>query len=202
MLAGIGANTVSLCGTVQADAFFSHQTHDKRFFMLSVSVSRHSGACDTVNVILPEDKLLAADTSVGAKVRVSGQLRSYNNKTDTGNRLILTVYAAQLDNAGEGPENSVQLEGVICKQPVFRKTPLGREICDVILAVGRKYGRVDYLPCILWGSAARLCAGLDTGRRIRLGGRLQSRKYMKLIDGKLSEKTAFEVSVSELEMLE
>ncbi len=200
MLAGIGTNVVSLCGQVQADAVFSHQTHDKRFYMLPVVVSRHSGVSDTVNVILSEDKLL--DTAVGAQVQVSGQLRSYNNKTDTGSRLILTVYASKLDNGGAGPENSVQLEGIICKPPAFRKTPLGREICDVILAVGRKYGRVDYLPCIVWGVAARMCAGLGTGRRIRLSGRLQSRKYMKLIDGIICEKTAYEVSVSALEALE
>jgi primosomal replication protein N len=201
MLPGIGTNIVKLCGRAGSAAVFSHRTHDKGFWVLPLEIGRHSGVSDAIMVMIAEDKLRMCSAAAGAQVCVSGQLRSFNNRTDNGSRLILTVFAVEIENTDGEDENSVLLEGVLCKPPIYRKTPLGREICDLMLAVGRKYGRADYLPCIAWGATARACSEYMPGTRLKLEGRLQSRKYMKLSDGAYTEKTAYEVSASTVEKL-
>ena len=135
-------------------------------------------------------------------VEVEGEVRSFNNKSGTGSKLVITLHAKSL-RPGEGPnENRLVLAGVLCKPPVLRRTPLGREICDLMLAVNRRYGRADYLPCISWGALARCCGELEVGDGVRLEGRLQSRAYTKLENGQSRQRTAFEVSVMRLEGVE
>ena len=126
---------------------------------------------------------------------VIGQLRSFNNKSGQGSRLVISVFAHQLTPGGESPFNQIQLSGVLCKTPVPRRTPLGREICDIILAVNRRYGRADYLPCIAWGAVAAQTADMHTGQRLTVEGRVQSRIYTKNENGVLTERTAYEVSI-------
>ena len=130
---------------------------------------------------------------------MAGEVRSYNNRTGTGSKLVITVLAREVAPSRlEEGENRLSLGGALCRRPTLRRTPLGREICDLLLAVNRPYGRADYLPCIAWGSLAAHCGALDVGDRLRLEGRLQSRQYHKLVDGEQVERTAFEVSVMNL----
>ena len=133
--------------------------------------------------------------SPGDTVAVTGQLRSFNNKSGQGSRLVLSVFAQSMTPGGTAPLNRIQLSGILCKQPILRRTPLGREICDMILAVNRRYGRADYLPCIAWGAVAQQTALLHTGQRLTVEGRVQSRIYSKTEDGVTSDRTAYEVSV-------
>ena len=135
------------------------------------------------------------------KIRVTGEVRSFNNRSGEGNRLIITVFARNISLSDEPDHNHVTLTGTLCKKPTLRATPMGREICDMMLAVNRRYGRSDYLPCIAWGLRARECAHWDVGTRVAVEGRLQSRNYIKTVDGVPVEKTAFEVSVTNAEEL-
>ena len=144
----------------------------------------------------------STDAAWGEEVLVTGQLRSFNQMTETGRRLILSVYAASLELCYEAPDNRVELTGALCKDPIYRRTPLGREICDGMLAVNRPYHRTDYLPCIFWGRTAREIALCTVGARLHLTGRFQSRPYTKLLpDGTASERTAYEVSAISAEVL-
>jgi primosomal replication protein N len=138
----------------------------------------------------------------GNRVRVNGEVRSFNNKSGQGSRLVITVYARAICLSEEEHSNRLWMGGVLCKQPVYRRTPLGREICDLMLAVNRRYGRADYLPCIAWGSLAQQCASLSVGDGVRLEGRLQSRCYTKVVDGGEEQRVAFEVSIMEMELPE
>jgi len=192
----LNANHILLRGITTGPAVFSHESHQKRFFHQSICVPRLSGTSDTLNLLLPEE--LASQAPANASVELLGQVRSFNNRTGQGNRLVITVLVHKLSPTDAPPENLLSLTGTLCKPPVFRRTPLGREICDLMLAVPRNYGRSDYLPCIAWGVTARRCADLGVGDTVTLEGRLQSREYIKQLEDRQLRKTAFEVSISSL----
>ena len=145
---------------------------------------------------------MEADLFAGGRFLVTGQIRSFNSRAETGRRLIISVFAEAVTTTEQPPENDVALVGTICKPPVYRRTPLGREICDVMLAVPRQYQRTDYIPCILWGRTAQCAAELPVGAQITLAGRLQSRGYVKVLPEGTEERTAYELSAMELEILE
>lgn len=192
-------NFVQLRGTAAGEPQFSHENHGQRFCRFPLSVRRLSGQTDLLHVIATAQQLEPLLPLEGRRLAVEGQLRSFNNKSGRGNRLVISVFAQSLGDTEEDEDlNGIQLRGVICKPPVLRRTPLGRCISDMMLAVNRRYGRADYLPCIAWGSLAVHCGGLEVGDRLRLEGRLQSRRYHKLIDGEQVERTAFEISVMNL----
>ena len=149
-----------------------------------------------------EDVLMAADLFAGGRFLVEGQIRSFNSRAESGRRLIISVFAESVTTTEQPPQNDAVLTGAICKPPIYRRTPLGREICDVMLAVPRQYQRTDYIPCILWGRTAQCAAGLPVGAQIALAGRLQSRGYVKVLPEGTEERTAYELSAMELEILE
>ena len=191
-------NYCLLRGAVTAAPRFSHEARGERFYQFPLEVRRLSGVSDILNVIVREELAASAEPLENTKLCVSGELRSFNNKSGSGSKLVLTVFARELwFDVGED-ENIIELTGTICKQPNLRITPMGREICDLMLAVNRRYGRSDYLPCIAWGLRAREAATWSVGTAVRLTGRIQSRSYTKIIDGSNVEKTAFEVSVIEI----
>ena len=189
-------NYVELWGTVDGECTFSHENHGRRFYKFPLRVERLSGQCDFPVIVINEET--AATLTVGEQMRVTGQLRSFNNKSGQGSRLIITVFAQSIETGDGTPFNRILLSGVLCKQPVLRRTPLGRSICDVILAVNRHYGRADYLPCIAWGQLAIQISEMSVGSRLTLEGRVQSRTYTKQLESGAEERTAFEVSIMQL----
>ena len=195
-------NTVMLRGVLREAPKFSHESKNERFYQFSLEVSRLSGTTDTVHIIARDQLLEALAPEGGSKLCVRGELRSFNNKSGVGPKLIITVFARELWFDDEEDENIVELTGTLCKAPNFRTTPMGREICDLMLAVNRRYGRSDYLPCIAWGTRAREAALWPVGTSVALTGRFQSRTYTKLSDTGTVEKTAYEVSVISIEALE
>ena len=195
-------NRAVLRGTVAGQAVLSHQVHGIDFYRFPLSVPRLSGREDLLNVLYPLSSPEEALPQPGDFVEVTGEIRSFNNRSGVGNRLVITVLARSVTPGQGDPCNQVVLGGVLCKPPVLRRTPLGRDICDLLLAVNRRYRRADYLPCIAWGSLARRCAELAPGNRVELEGRLQSRVYTKRLGETSEERSAFEVSVSVLERLD
>ena len=191
-------NRAVLRGTAAAEPVPSHTSHGTHFFVFPLSVPRLSGAEDRLNVVVPQPLLAGLPPLPGRTVEVTGEVRTFNNRTGPGSRLVITLLARSLAETEEPPCNQLSLSGVLCKPPVLRRTPLGREICDLMLAVNRRYGRADYLPCIAWGALAQRCGGLAVGDSVRLEGRLQSRLYQKVVNGVSQERTAFEVSVTDL----
>lgn len=191
-------NLVELCGTAETNAVFSHESRGERFYRFPLTIHRLSGTADTLNVIVREHLLSSAAITPGQRLQVSGELRSFNNKHSEGSKLVITVFAHSLLPADGADANSVALRGTLCKLPNLRTTPMGREICDFMLAVNRHYGRSDYLPCIAWGIKAKETAQWPVGTVVSLTGRVQSRQYVKVIEGAAVEKTAFEVSVVEI----
>lgn len=191
-------NLVELCGTTETNAVFSHESRGERFYRFPLTIHRLSGTADTLNVIVREHLLSSAAIIPGQRLQVFGELRSFNNKHSEGSKLVITVFAHSLLPADGADTNSVALRGTICKLPNLRTTPMGREICDFMLAVNRHYGRSDYLPCIAWGIKAKETAQWPVGTVVSLTGRVQSRQYVKVIEGAAVEKTAFEVSVVEI----
>ena len=189
-------NRALLCGTVSQTPQPSHTNHGQPFCRFLLSVPRLSGQCDLVPVITPQQLLDRCPLREGDTVTVSGQLRSFNNRSGSGPRLVISLLARSITPGGGAPRNTVHLCGTICKTPTFRRTPMGRQICDVILAVNRRYGRADYLPCISWGVIAQRTAMMDVGESLCLEGRIQSRTYSKALPtGQSEERTAYEVSV-------
>lgn len=194
-------NTVELCGALAAAPRFSHLSRGERFFIFPVETRRLSGAVDTINVVAREALLAALRIEEAERLCVQGELRSFNNRREEGPKLVITVFARALSLAGGGEDvNAITLRGALCKQPVLRVTPMGRDICDLMLAVNRRCGRSDYLPCICWGARARTAALYGVGDAVELTGRVQSRQYIKLIEGEPVEKTAYEVSASEIRL--
>ena len=191
-------NYVELWGVAEAAPVYSHENHGQRFCKFPLRVDRLSGQADRPNIVVSESQLERLAVDAGMPLRIIGQLRSYNNKSGQGSRLVITVLAQELDRGDGGFFNRILLSGVICKPPTLRRTPLGRSICDVILAVNRHYGRADYLPCIAWGQVASAVADMGVGDRLALEGRVQSRNYTKLLDSGPVERTAFEVSIMQL----
>ena len=190
-------NDVLLEGTPLAVPAWSHENHGTQVYRLRLEVPRRSGTPDTRPLLLP--KALAARVREGELLRVHGQLRSFNNRSGVGNKLVLTVYAQELQPGTGGPCNQITLSGSLCKPPIFRRTPLGRSICDLMLAVPRRYGRADYLPVIAWGQLAVRTSQLQVGDGLSLEGRVQSRTYHKVLgDGSTQERVAYEVSMMHL----
>ena len=195
-------NHVILRGSLAALPEFSHENHGRRFYRFCLEVPRLSGTVDLLPVIAEEQVLNDFDLSAGSMLAVTGQIRSHNLYTDTKRHLLIFVFAASITAEEGEPINEVLLEGTICREPTYRRTPLGREICDIMLAVPRAFRRADYLPCILWGRTAQEGARLHTRDRICIQGRLQSRIYTKLTDTGAEERTAYEISALSAELPE
>ncbi len=188
------ANHITLRGSLLDFPSFSHENHGKRFLRFTLEVPRLSGAVDILPVIAEESIVGAMDPCGGQMLTVTGQIRSHNCRTDGVRRLLIFVFATSLIAEDGPPLNDVLLEGPICREPTYRRTPLGREICDVMLAVPRAFRRADYLPCILWGRTAQEISVCHTRDVIRICGRLQSRVYTKLTEDGPQERTAYEIS--------
>lgn len=195
-------NHIVLAGTVGGEAVPSHENHGITYLRFPLRVCRLSGVEDVLNVVAARPLLEQCPVRPGEPLTVEGEVRSYNNRSGTGSKLIITVYAKTVERSGGPHRNDLILAGVLCKPPVLRRTPLGREICDMMLAVNRRYGRADYLPCIAWGGLAAWCSRLEVGDALKLNGRLQSRDYIKEKDGRTEQRTAFEISVMSLESME
>ena len=192
-------NHAVLRGTAAAEPVFSHTNHGVDFFLFPLTVPRLSGAEDRLNVVAPAPLLAGFPLTPGRQVEVAGEVRTFNNRTGPGSRLVITLLARALTETEEPPCNQLTLSGVLCKPPILRRTPLGREICDLMLAVNRRYGRADYLPCIAWGQVAMVTGQLPVGSTLALEGRVQSRVYTKVVDGVPQERTAYEVSIMRLQ---
>lgn len=188
------SNHITLRGSLASLPQFSHENHGRRFFRFFLEVPRLSGAVDTLPVIAEEGILNAIDLSGGEMLTVAGQVRSHNLRNDGRRHLLIFVFANAIVCEDGEPVNDVVLEGPICREPTYRRTPLGREICDVMLAVPRAFKRADYLPCILWGRTALEASRCHTRDRIRICGRLQSRVYTKVTENGSEERTAYEIS--------
>lgn len=191
-------NSVQLRGTAVGEPQLSHENHGQRFCRFPLSVQRLSGQSDVLYIIATQEQLRALLPLTGRRLEAAGQLRSFNNKSGLGSKLVISVFAQTLLPAGGEDLNHIQLRGVICKPPVLRRTPLGRCISDMMLAVNRRYGRADYLPCIAWGQVAMVTGRMAVGQVLALEGRVQSRKYTKVVEGCAQERTAYEVSVMHL----
>ena len=191
-------NLVLLRGEAVEEPVLSHENHGQRFYRFLLSVRRLSGQADLLPVIATGEHLQGLLPLRGQRLAVEGQLRSFNNKSGQGNRLVISVLARTLLPTQEEDRNEILLRGVICKPPVLRRTPLGRCIADMMLAVNRRYGRADYLPCIAWGQVAMITGQMAVGECLSLEGRVQSRIYTKVIEGCGQERTAYEVSIMHL----
>ena len=192
-------NDLLLRGTAAAEPAFSHENHGQRFYRFPLSVRRLSGQADVLQVIATGEQLSHLLPLTGRRLEIQGQLRSFNNKSGQGSRLVISAFTRLLvETAGEDV-NIIELKGAICKPPVLRRTPLGRCICDMMLAVNRRYGRADYLPCIAWGQVAMVTGQLPVGSTLAMEGRVQSRVYTKVLDGVPQERTAYEVSIMRLQ---
>lgn len=199
-------NRVQLCGTIVSEPEYSHEVYEECFYSFMLDTPRLSETSDKIRITISEKFLVGGGFCVGDKVYIEGQFRSYNNFSSIGNRLILTVFVKNIEVVGKDDEeniNSIYLNGYICKQPVYRTTPFGREIADILIAVNRSYNKSDYIPCIAWGRNAKYAENLKIGENIIIRGRIQSREYQKKVNETETEtKTAYEVSVSRLEMAE
>lgn len=195
-------NKIYLEGTVSSELKFSHEMYGEGFYTFSLDVMRLSDTKDSLCITVSERIITNIDLSIGRDVIVDGQLRSYNKFVDGSNRLILTVFARNIEPCEERSKNpnEIFLDGYICKAPVYRTTPFGREIADVLLAVNRAYNKSDYIPTIAWGRNSRFCQTLEVGENIRVWGRLQSREYQKKVgENETVRKVAYEVSISKME---
>lgn len=200
-------NQVTIIGQVASEFVFSHEVFGEGFYIVEILVNRLSNSCDRIPVMVSDRLMDVTQDYTGEYIAAHGQFRSYNRHEEQKNRLVLSVFAREVEFVEEQPDgsktNTILLDGYICKEPVYRKTPLGREIADVLMAVNRPYGKSDYIPCICWGRNARFAAGFEVGEHIQVLGRIQSREYVKKIsDTETEKRVAYEVSVSKLECLE
>ena len=200
-------NQVSMMGEIVSEFQFSHEVFGEGFYMVELAVNRLSNYSDYIPLMISERLIDTEQDYTGQLIRVSGQFRSYNRHEEKKNRLVLSVFVRELEFLDEIDENEktnqIFLDGYICKEPIYRKTPLGREIADVLLAVNRSYGKSDYIPCICWGRNARFASGFTVGSHIQIVGRVQSREYVKRIDeANVEHRVAYEVSVSKVDLLE
>ncbi len=198
-------NQVTVMGEIISAFSYSHEIFGEGFYMVDVKCKRLSESYDIIPVMVSERLIDVSGDYIGALICVTGQFRSYNRHEEHKNRLVLSVFAREISFIEEMEEssktNQIFLDGYICKEPVYRKTPLGREIADLLLAVNRPYGKSDYIPCICWGRNARYASQFKVGERCAVWGRIQSREYMKKLDDENVEKrVAFEVSVSKMEL--
>ena len=197
-------NQVTIMGKVATEFSFSHEVFGEGFYMVEVEVKRLSNSEDRIPLMISERLIDVTQDYTGEYIMVHGQFRSYNRHEEQKNRLVLSVFVREISFMEEEPDgtktNSIWLDGYICKEPIYRKTPLGREIEDLLLAVNRPYGKSDYIPCICWGRNARYASGFEVGEHVQLLGRIQSREYVKRIsDTETEKRVAYEVSVSKLE---
>ena len=195
-------NAITLRGTLCELPVLSHENHGKKFYRLFLEVPRLSGAIDKLPVIVEEDILGRLDPTAGEMLTVTGQVRSHNQRTDGVRHLLIFVFATSIVAEDGEPMNDVMLEGPLCREPTYRLTPLGREICDVMVAVPRAFHRADYLPCILWGRIAKMVSKCHTRDVISIQGRLQSRIYTKMTEEGLQKRTAYEISALTAEIVE
>ena len=203
-------NIVKLVGKIASERVFSHEMYGEGFYNLDLEVPRLSDSVDLLPLTISERLIVNVDLTIGQYVIIEGQLRSYNRYIDNSNRLVLTIFTKDIYIPEEDElteilrkPNEIYLDGYICKKPIYRTTPFGREITDVLIAVNRSYNKSDYIPCIAWGRNARFCEKMLVGDHIRIWGRIQSREYQKkLPTGEVEAKIAFEVSVSKLEYIE
>src|SRR5699024_6558875 len=200
-------NQVAIMGKIASQFTFSHQVFGEGFYMLDVLVKRLSDSEDRIPVMVSERLVDVTEDYEGEYIQVTGQFRSYNRHEEKKNRLVLSVFAREVEFVEDDDEsmktNSIFLDGYICKPPVYRKTPLGREIADLLVAVNRPYGKSDYIPCICWGRNARYASAFQVGGHVLIWGRIQSREYVKRISEEETEKrTAYEISVSKLEYID
>lgn len=203
-------NHLLLVGKVTSDKKFSHEIYGESFYIFDLEVARLSGNSDIIPITISERLILEKELEIGDKVAIEGQFRSYNSYENEKNRLILTVFAKDIkylseedeENYSEKVSNEVTLIGYICKKPIYRQTPFGREISDILLAVNRAYNKSDYIPAIAWGRNARFCQNIEVGTKVKITGRVQSRNYEKKFeDGTIQTRTAYEVSISSLEIV-
>ena len=203
-------NHLVLVGKVTSDKKFSHEIYGESFYIFDLEVARLSGNSDIIPITISERLILEKELEIGDKVEIEGQFRSYNSYENEKNRLILTVFAKDIkylsqdeeENSSEKVSNEVTLVGYICKKPIYRQTPFGREISDILLAVNRAYNKSDYIPAIAWGRNARFCQNIEVGTKVKISGRVQSRNYEKKFeDGTSETRTAYEVSISSLEIV-
>jgi len=203
----IDNNQVTIMGEVASEFVYSHEVFGEGFYMVDVLVKRLSNSDDCIPLMVSERLMDISQDYRGEYIMVSGQFRSYNRHDEQKNRLVLSVFVREVSFVEEeldgAKTNSIMLDGYICKPPIYRKTPLGREIADLLLAVNRPYGKSDYIPCICWGRNARFASGFDVGEHVQIVGRIQSREYIKKLSETETEKrVAYEVSVSKLECIE
>ena len=196
-------NQVTIMGKVSSGFTFSHEVFGEGFYMVEVRVRRLSNSEDRIPLMISERLIDVSQDYTGEFIMVSGQFRSYNRHDEQKNRLVLSVFVREVSFTEEeldgAKTNSIYLDGYICKLPVYRKTPLGREIADLLLAVNRPYGKSDYIPCICWGRNARFASTFEVGEHVQIFGRIQSRTYIKkLTETETQERTAYEVSESKL----
>lgn len=196
------ANHIILRGSLQDLPVFSHENHGHRFFRFLLEVPRLSGAVDILPVIVAENILNDLDPCGGQMLTVTGQVRSHNCRTENARHLLIFVFATSVVSEDGEPINDCFLEGTLCKEPTYRRTPLGREICDVMLAVPRAFRRADYLPCILWGRTALEISQCHIRDKIQICGRLQSRVYTKLTEDGAQERTAYEISALTAQLIQ
>lgn len=201
----INNNEVELLGTVESELSFSHEVYGEGFYKFILDVPRLSDISDKISITVSERLLTDINLTIGQTIFVSGQFRSYNNYSESGNKLILTVFARDIvtnENIEEGKNpNHIFLNGFLCKKPVYRTTPFGREITDILIAVNRAYNKSDYIPAIAWGRNARFASTLEVGENVKIWGRIQSRDYQKKIDEEnVITKTAYEISISKMDI--
>ena len=197
-------NQVTIMGEIASPFIFSHEVYGEGFYMVDVNVKRLSNSEDNIPLMISERLIDVSQDYTGEFIMVSGQFRSYNRHDEQKNRLVLSVFVREVEFIDEeldgAKTNNIFLDGYICKLPVYRKTPLGREIADLLLAVNRPYGKSDYIPCICWGRNARFASTFEVGEHVQIIGRIQSREYIKkLTETETEKRVAYEVSVSKLE---
>ena len=199
-------NYLVLIGKIISDKTFSHEIYGESFYVFNLEVPRLSGNEDIIPITISERLIANFDLTIGRKVVIEGQFRSYNSYENEKNRLVLTVFAKDIidykEEQEENVSNEVVLNGYVCKKPIYRKTPFGREISDILLAVNRAYNKSDYIPCIAWGRNARFCENMEVGTEVKVVGRVQSRTYEKKFeDGRIEQRVAYEVSIGSLEVI-
>ena len=200
-------NNVELVGKIVSDFRFSHEVYGESFYFVDLAVKRMSETIDYLPLLISEYLIDVNTNHIGEIIHVTGQFRSYNRHEELKNRLVLSVFVREIEFIEEETEemksNQILLDGYICKDPIYRKTPLGREIADLLVAVNRSYGKSDYIPCICWGRNARFAARFEVGVHVQIWGRIQSREYVKrLNEDEVEKRTAYEVSVSKIEYME
>ncbi|TZE81751.1 single-stranded DNA-binding protein [Calorimonas adulescens] len=204
----VNTNVANISGSIASDFEFSHEIYGEQFYNFFIDVPRLSNTCDRLPVMVSERLLDGININIESRVAITGQIRSYNRVNSDGKgHLLLSIFCKDIKNSTEEDKiknpNDIFLDGYLCKKPIYRTTPFGREICDILLAVNRMYNKSDYIPCIAWGRNARFCERLSVGTHVRIWGRFQSREYQKRLDDEnVITRIAYEVSISKMEKLD